>query len=167
MCHCTGQFAARGYDFDTNAALRHLRLTVCIDPSELGGDWLELVATLRAAFSTIRSHNLERITVDIGIELGQADRLDEDMLVPPREELVPDTEELHSVMVLPYFYALQHVVVGMEVRYNQEWHSSEEGVHDAVQALLVPVCRQSFAPWLDRGIVNIFCTASTTGGINL
>ncbi|KAH9926805.1 uncharacterized protein B0H18DRAFT_333478 [Fomitopsis serialis] len=147
--------------FVHNTALRHLELSVNVyftgpwsNLSER--TWLDPADELRVALSTVRSTQLESITIRLNITLYGCPETVEELDIPSKQ-LDSTSRSLHSAMIQPYFDMLKGVDVEMLVQYVLPWNrrkSMEKPARSAAEA----VCStfgQLFAPWSDRGIVNI------------
>lgn len=134
-----------------NTALRHLalKLNFHFGSSVEDSDWPNAANELRAAFSTVRSHQLEDIAVHLRFEFSG--HLSEEELGRSYEKLDTDSRGLHDVLARPYFVALMDVGVKVEVFHMPDDHKSA----DAFARAIVPICRRLFTPWDNRGVVDV------------
>ncbi|KAH9926806.1 uncharacterized protein B0H18DRAFT_1104366 [Fomitopsis serialis] len=124
-------------------------------------NWRAVATELHATLSTVRSSQIEHITIDtmIYFTLGRlpADRED---CIPSCGELEADLRSMHDVMVTPYFDGLKDVGVKVKI-----WHDRRRSADwaDDIARATVPVFCQFLRPWHKRGLVDISYT--TWGGL--
>ncbi|KAH9913418.1 uncharacterized protein B0H18DRAFT_1126281 [Fomitopsis serialis] len=144
-----------------NTALRTLKLDLNIHLNRPDANWRAVATELHATLSTVRSSQIEHITIDtmIYFTLGRlpADRED---CIPSCGELEADLRSMHDVMVTPYFDGLKDVGVKVKI-----WHDRRRSADwaDDIARATVPVFCQFLRPWHKRGLVDISYT--TWGGL--
>ncbi|KAH9925800.1 uncharacterized protein B0H18DRAFT_1119295 [Fomitopsis serialis] len=136
-----------------NTALCRLTVRLNVDPylSPEVSDWADTANELRGAFSTVRSYQLERITVHFRFALPSS--VNEENFRQNCKQLDADSRGLHDVMARPYFRALREARIEIDVGHISRDDRTEE--MDTFVGAMEPIVRRLFAPWHERGVVNV------------
>ena len=153
---CTGHVS---FDVSHNTSLKSLQLCAYISlrsrhevtPSDSTEtlalyQWLTLSEELRADLSTVRSTQLQRLTVHVRVALVGFMSSDDVSLHGHIHS--PSAKRLHEVMRRPFFDTLKHVKIVLEVVYTH-WQGGSY-----VSWAIEPGVRQLFEPWVNRTIVQ-------------
>ncbi|TFY55924.1 hypothetical protein EVJ58_g7945 [Rhodofomes roseus] len=145
-----------GYHLVHNTALR--RLTLEVDLFNVGHweeKWLRAASRLYATLSTVRSQQLECITIKLTYDDWGSDwtLVGPEAPILTQEMLTSQWRSLHDVMDRLYSDKLRDVTVEtLILHYGGLW-SEEEA--NAVDQRIIPIYQQLFAPWNHRGIVKM------------